>query len=176
MKTLDLLKASAVAFLLAAVFRSSAAEPAATGPWEKYFWQTCLAKDIAPSADKWKLELRAEVQSILDSGPLAPLRTVYADLEQDPYFLYWQGGRIITTLAMAWPYLTAAQQTAAQSYIRAELDDENRAPWTPKGFIPPDQGARREFHSFHEARGWERYWGMWGKRKPTMGSFYGLWL
>src|ERR1043165_808703 len=45
-----------------------------------------------------------------------------------------------------------------------------------KGFVPPDNGARRELHTFHEPRGWDRYWQMWGSKKPTMGSFYGLWL
>jgi hypothetical protein len=122
------------------------------------------------------VELRAEVQQVLDAGPLAPVRTVYADLEQDPYFLYWQGGRIITTLAMAWPHLTVEQQQAVIEYTRHELEAEERAPWAAKGFIPPDRGARREYHSFHEPRGWDRYWGMWGRWKPSMGSFYGLWL
>lgn len=122
------------------------------------------------------MELRSEAQKILDAGPLAPMRTVYADLEQDPYFMYWQGGRIIPTLAMAWPHLTARQQDGAKKYIRAELADERRAPWTAPGFMPPDHGARRELHTFHEPRGWDRYWQMWGNKKPTMGAFYGLWL
>ena len=61
-------------------------------------------------------------------------------------------------------------------YVRAELQDERRAPWSPKGFIPADLGARRELHTFHEPRGWDRYWQMWGSKKPIMGSFYGLWL
>ena len=90
--------------------------------------------------------------------------------------MYWQGGRIITTLAMAWPHLTTAQQLKTRIYIRAELQDDQRAPWTPKGFIPPASGVPRELHPFHEPRGWDRYWAMWGNRKPTMGAFYGLWL
>jgi hypothetical protein len=147
-----------------------------TGPWENYLWQTSRTTEIPVSTSNLVTELRAEAQKILQAGLLAPVRTVYADLEQDPYFMYWQGGRILTTLAMAWPHLTVAQQDAVKKYVTAELQDERRAPWSPKGFIPPDSGARRELHSFHEPRGWERYWGMWGSKKPTMGSFYGLWL
>ena len=150
--------------------------PAQNAAWDKYLWETYRTRAVAPSASNLVAELRAEVQKILDAGPLAPIRTVYADLEQDPYFMYWQGGRIITTLALAWPHLDAAQQAAARKYVRAELDDPRRAPWAPRGYIPPDQGARRELHSFHEARGWDRYWGMWGAKKPVMGAFYGLWL
>jgi hypothetical protein len=162
-------------FFLASILGTCAAEPQ-TGPWTKYCWQTCRVSEVASSASNLVGELRAEVQQILEAGPLAPLRTVYADLEQDPYFLYWQGGRIVTTLAYAWPHLDAVQQAAVKQYVRAELADERRAPWTPKGFMPPDQGARRERHGFHEPRGWDRYWGMWGAKKPAMGSFYGLWL
>jgi len=145
-------------------------------PWADYIWETCKVSGVAGSASNLVTELRGEISKILDAGPLAPLRTVYADLEQDPYFLYWQGGRIISTLARAWPLLTERQQTAVAAYVRAELNDDRRAPWAVSGHIPADAGGRRELHSFHEARGWERYWQMWGNRKPTTGSFYGLWL
>jgi hypothetical protein len=121
-------------------------------------------------------ELRGEVQKVLDAGPLAPLRTVYADLVQDEYFLYWQPGRIITTLARSYPYLTPAQQQAVRRYVRSELDDPERAPWASQGHLPAEGGARREIHSFHQSYGWDRYWQMCGRRKPAMGAFYGLWL
>jgi hypothetical protein len=144
--------------------------------WDRYIWQVYRSSNIPPSASNLVTELRSEIDKILRAGPLAPIRTVYADLEQDPYFMYWQGGRIVTTLAMAWPHLTASEQEGVRSYVRRELQDASRAPWTARGFIPPDQGSRRELHPFHEARGWDRYWAMWGKKKPVMGSFYGLWL
>ncbi|HEY2952490.1 MAG TPA: hypothetical protein VGK40_07910 [Verrucomicrobiae bacterium] len=145
-------------------------------PWDKYVWQTSRTTGVPATTSNLVAELRTEVQKILESGPLAPVRTVYADLEQDPYFMYWQGGRVITTLALAWPHLSNAQQEATRTYVRNELDDQGRAPWTAEGCIPPDSGARRELHTFHEARGWDRYWQMWGNKKPTMGGFYGLWL
>ncbi len=144
--------------------------------WNKYIWQIHTTTDINAAADQLIFQLRQEIQKVLDAGPLAPIRTVYADLEQDPYFMYWQGGRIIQTLAMAWPHLNESQRTAVKKYVQAELLNANRAPWTPKGYIPPDQGARREYHNYHQARGWDRYWGMWGRHKPIMGSIYGIWL
>ncbi len=153
-----------------------AAGQGTNGPWDKYIWQTYRSSAPALFASNLVTELRAEVDKVLAAGPLAPVRTVYADLEQDPYFMYWQGGRIITTLAMAWPHLTASQRERNRNYVQTELQDDPRAPWTPQGFIPPDRGARRELHTFHEPRGWDRYWSMWGNRKPTMGGFYGLWL
>src|SRR3954464_4904838 len=169
---------SIVAWLLGSmgVAAASSAAELDAGAWDKYLWQTCRTRNIVSSSSNLIAELRSEVQKILDAGPLAPMRTVYADLEQDPYFMYWQGGRIITTLGMAWPHLTSAQQQGVREYVRAELQDEKRAPWSAKGFIPPESGARRELHGFHEPRGWERYWQMWGNKKPIMGSFYGLWL
>jgi hypothetical protein len=166
----------ACALLLAAGLGHTALGQPAPGPWHKYIWQTPRTTDVPASTSNLVAELRFEAQKVLDAGPLAPVRTVYADLEQDPYFMYWQPGRIIMTLAMAWPHLTDAQRISSRDYVRAELEDIRRAPWAAKGFLPPDNAARRELHTFHEPRGWDRYWQMWGSKKPTMGSFYGLWL
>jgi hypothetical protein len=166
----------AYAVLFAAVFCGIAGAQTQSTPWDKYLWQTSRTTEIPASASNLVAELRAEVQKILDAGPLAPVRTVYGDLEQDPYFMYWQCGRVITTLAMAWPHLTTRQYIDVRKYVHAELLEDRRAPWSPQGFISPDSGARRELHNFSEPRGWDRYWRMWGSKKPTMGSFYGLWL
>ena len=142
---------------------------------DRYLTQTLQVQNLSPEATPLIQELRIEIQKILDAGPLAPLRTVYADLEQDPYFLYWQPGRIITTLALAYPHCTLDQQSAIQKYVRSELDDPARAPWTPKGFIPPDKDARRELHTFNQPLGWDRYWAMWGHNKPIVSNLYGVW-
>jgi hypothetical protein len=171
-----LLKSAVLVWAMVVSSEISEGQTIPTGPWDKYLWETCRTSEIPATASNLVAELDREVQKILDAGPLAPMRTVYADLEQDPYFMYWQGGRIINTLAMAWPFLTTLQQKAVQDYVRRELDDDQRSPWTRKGFIPSESGARRELHTFHEARGWDRYWQMWGNKKPTMGAFYGLWL
>src|SRR5262245_60533373 len=101
---------SVISFLLVALTLPARPALAAENPWDRYIWQTPRTVKIAPSATNMVGELRGEVQKILEAGPLAPVRTVYADLVQDEYFLYWQPGRIVTTLARAYPYLTPAQQ------------------------------------------------------------------
>ena len=147
------------------------------GAYDKYLWETYRVTGVGESAQPLVTELRAEVQKVLDAGPLASLRAVYADIPQDMYFMYWQGGRVITTLAYAYPYLTAEQQAGVKKYVQAELADPERAPWADKGFIPPDKGTPREIHSFaHKGAGWDRYWSMWGVKKTTLGVLYGLWL
>lgn len=144
---------------------------------DRYVRQTYRTTDIPADAQPMIDELRAEVQKVLDAGPLAPLRAVYADIKEDMYYLYWQPGRIVTTLAYAYPYLAPEQQEAVKAYVRAELDDPARAPWAPDGHLPAAGGARREIHSYvHEGNGWDRYWGMWGVKKPITGVIYGLWL
>src|SRR5215468_9493473 len=114
------------AAILAASLQSACGQETKTA-WDKYLWQTARCSAIAPSTSNLVQELQGELEKILEAGPLAPIRTVYA-----------------------------------------ELEDDQRAPWTSKGFIPPDQGSRRELHSFHEPRGWDRYWAMWGCNKPLM--------
>jgi hypothetical protein len=61
------------------------------GLWDKYLRETPQTTQVAATAEKWVEELRGEAQQVLDAGPLAPVRTVYADLEQDPYFLIKDG-------------------------------------------------------------------------------------
>src|SRR3989442_9908763 len=119
-------KRVACAIPLAGGFSYVACVQPPPAPWHKYLWQTSRTTDVPASTSNLVAEFRFEVQKVLEAGPLAPVRTVYADLEQDPYFMYWQGGRIITTLAMAWPLLSDAQRISATDYVRAELDDERR--------------------------------------------------
>ena len=56
--------------------------------------------------------LQEEVDKILQAGPLAPIRLAFGDLYWENYFQYQEPGRILTTLAWAWPYLTPDQQTS----------------------------------------------------------------
>src|SRR5262245_15022599 len=79
------------------------------GPWDKYINEKYQTTDIRPLANGLIDELRAETQKVLDAGPLAPHRCVFADTMDDMYFVYWQPGRIITTLAFAYPYLRPEQ-------------------------------------------------------------------
>ena len=56
-----------------------------------------------------------------------------------PYFLYWQPGRIITTLALAYPHCTPGQQKSICEYTRRELDDPATKGDDEKGIVRPDQ-------------------------------------
>ncbi len=141
----------------------------------RYAWETPAASGVT-GADDLQTELQEEVQKVLDAGHLAPINVHYADASPvgygETYFLYLEPGRIVTTLAAAYPYLTAAQQAAAKTYVRAELADSRFAPW---GSYPmaKDVGARRELHPM------DRIWGLpidWGMKRPSVHTIYGLWL
>src|SRR4051794_2954073 len=70
--------------------------------WDKYVDEKYRTVDVsAATAEELISELRVEIQKVLDAGPLAPHRCVFADTLDDMYFMYWQPGRIITTLAAA---------------------------------------------------------------------------
>ena len=88
--------------------------------------------------------------------------------------MYWQGGRVITTLAMAWPHPKSRRNWTRSNKRARRAQDDRRALWFPKGSHPArERRASCELHTFHEPRGWDRYWAM-GNKKPAMGSFYGL--
>ena len=82
-----------------------------------YAWQFPVV--TSTNALDMAARLQEEVQKVLDAGRLTPQRAYYADLGNDEhYFQYVQPGRIVTTLAWAYPYLTGPQQSS----VRAVLD------------------------------------------------------
>src|SRR5262249_40185253 len=99
----------------------------------------------------------------------------YGDLMPSPaevHFVYEEPGRILTTLAWAYPHLRAEQQKAVRHYVAQELADDRFAPW---GELPMPRavGARRERHPM------ERVWGAdvkAGVNHPSVHTIYGLWL
>lgn len=154
--------------LWVALLGSSGAQPVDAG---RYAWQHPEVSGIAAPATMIE-ELRAEVQRVLDAGHLAPLYVNIADQEPRGYKIYMEPGRIITTLAWAYPYLTPAQQQAVQSYVAAELADARFAPWG--GYpLPADVGARRERHPRAESWSLDSDFGL---ARPSVQTNYGLWL
>lgn len=157
--------------LLGAVTRAAA-------QWEEYLWEFPLVTGISSQADPLEAILRSEVQAILDAGRLRPLRTFNGDqFAASGYFLYWERGRLLTTLAWAYPHLTPAQQTAARAYVEAEVADPAYAPWvsSPR-HIPPATGSRREYHPANQVWNWESFWNLDGDTRPIVQALYGLWL
>ena len=147
-------------------------------PYDNYIWQFPRVTNISSTADGMKATLQEEAQKILDAGHLAPLRIHYADIVSEGYFLYHERGRIIATLAWAYPYLTSAQQSAVRTYVGTELSTAAYTPWsTSPRNIPQDQGARRELYTPQQIWGWSIFWNSEsGHTKPVIHNLYGLWL
>jgi hypothetical protein len=142
---------------------------------DRYVWQFPLAANPS-GADDLIQRLRDEVQSILNAGHLAPARNYYADIDEE-YWLFTEPCRIITTLAWAYPYLTATQRDAVKAYVAAELSDVRWVPWNGNPwdnyYLPFNVGTLRERHPTDTST---RFDGPWGNARPTVQVIYGLWL
>lgn len=133
-------------------------------------------------ADELVATLRTKIQRVLDAGRLAPLYISHADQESVGYTVYQEPGRIITTLAWAYPHLSPPQQEAVRAYVNDELRSAVHAPWgiTAQGRdgtsnfpLPRDAGAAREEHPR------ERWWYArkdFGLHRPFLHTLYGVWL
>ncbi|MHB9007303.1 MAG: hypothetical protein ACYDC1_10275, partial [Limisphaerales bacterium] len=73
--------------------------------------------------------LRSEIQRVLEAGRLAPLYLSHADQESVGYTVYQEPGRIVTTLAWAYPHLSDAMRTAVRAYVNDEFNNPTNAPW-----------------------------------------------
>jgi len=147
----------------------------------RYAWEFPVVSQVR-GAEQLVETLRAEIQRILDAGRLSPLYLSTSDQESVGYTLYNEPGRIITTLAWAYPYLTESQQAAVRAYVAAEFADPVFSPWgvTPQGKngntnfpLPREAGAAREDHPK------ERWWhgrNDFGLNRPFLHTLYGAWL
>jgi len=145
--------------------------------FSRYIWEFPQSSNIQLLADKqWLLEdLRLEIDKVLAAGHLAPYYFNAADLHHEGYFLYVAPGRIITTLAWAYPHLTPEQQAKTRTYVAAELANPKYAPWAGKA-LPPYEGTGREGFGQSKGFNFDRWWGMEGQNRPYMHTYYGLWL
>ena len=146
-----------------------------------YTWEFPFVHSIA-GADDLVTELGDEVQRVLDAGRLAPLYISYADQENVGYTVYSEPGRIITTLAWAYPHLPTNQQAAVRAYVNAEFSNPTNAPWGVTSYgkngnsnfpLPRNAGAPREDHPK------ERWWyerSDFGNNRPFLPTLYGVWL
>ena len=142
-----------------------------------YLWEKPATTDVQLPADRaWLVtDLRTEIDKVLAAGHLAPYYFNAGDLHHEGYFLYVAPGRIITTLAYAYPHLTADQQAKAKSYVAKELDNPKYAPWAGAK-LPPIEGAGREGFPAPKGFNFDRWWGMEGQHRPCLHTLYGLWL
>lgn len=120
-----------------------------------------------------KSQLTAQIDDILSAGNLTPWRVNHADEFTDAYFVYLEPGRIITTLAWAYPYLPADRQAAVMNYVRQQFGSETFAPWNAGRLSADVAGTRREFHPINRIGNWTPNW---QATRPTIQSLYGAWL
>lgn len=157
---------------MAGVCLLASARFAAGADYEEYLRQTPRSTNIA--ADKTAdmvAELRREVQKILDAGPLAPLRMAYADIPFEAYWLYYEPGRVVTTLGYAYPHVTEPQRAGIREYVRRLFEDPRDQPWA-FGIKGKTDGARRELSGIGCVEG--RYFDP--QNSPTLHTLYGVWL
>lgn len=170
-----------LAFALALALGPAAAARAQSVDLTRYAWQFPFVHSIT-NADVLIDELRDQVQRVLDAGPLAPLYISYSDQESVGYTVYQEPGRIITTLAWAYPHLPPPQQAAVRTYVNAEFDNPTNAPWGVTSYgknrnsnfpLPRHAGAPREDHPR------DRWWferPNFGLNRPFLHTLYGVWL
>jgi len=141
---------------------------------ERYAWEFPVAEEIPAAPTAWlRTELLAQTDDILAAGFLAPWRVNHADEATDAYFVYLEPGRIVTTLAWAFPHLPPDRQAATRRYVNEQFASGTFAPWNP-GRLPADvAGTRREFHPIHRLGNWTP---QWQASRPTIQSLYGAWL
>jgi hypothetical protein len=129
----------AIALLLAV------APAVAAQQYDKYVWEAHRAENIGPEVAPLVEVLREEIDKILAAGHLRPLRAYHTDLKGYGYFVYQEPGRIITTLGLAYPYLSDAQRDRVRAYVGSELADPDYAPWSSSDHLPIDNGAYRNY-------------------------------
>ena len=140
----------------------------------RYAWEFPVVTGI-PDAQTAPLkeQLVEQIDDILAAGSLAPLRVNHADEVADAYFVYLEPGRIVTTLAWAYPHLSAARQAAVKRYVHEQFASDVFAPWNPGRLSADGPGARREFYPVHRVGNWTPGW---QAARPTIQSLYGSWL
>ena len=141
---------------------------------DRYAWEFPVASDIPEdTVAPLKTQLMEQIDDILAAGNLTPWRVNHADEMTDAYFVYFEPGRIVTTLAWAYPHLTADRQKAVKDYVHRQFESELFAPWNI-GRLPADvPGTRREFHPINRVGNWSAGW---QSTRPTIQSLYGVWL
>ena len=148
-----------------------------------YLWDVDYVNPATVNAPDLVARLQTEVQKILDTGRpggtyggLSVLQYNHHDQGStsggEQYWTLVKPGRIIETLALAYPYLTAGQKTSARAYVQAELASSTFQPWASSQ-LSPTSGNKREFFPI-TTRTYISY-ASFPTYTPTCEQMYGLW-
>ena len=141
---------------------------------DRYAWEFPAVSAIPQDqAADLKSQLTEQIDDILAAGSLTPWRVNHADEFTDAYFVYLEPGRIITTLAWAYPHLPTDRQGAVKNYVHQQFGSETFAPWNVGRLSADVAGTRREFHPISRIGNWTLNW---QATRPTIQSLYGAWL
>jgi hypothetical protein len=139
---------------------------------EKYLWEYPLQRDLVMNEELLD-ELSIEMQKIIDNGDLffRPLATRYSDQVFEHYSIYQEPGRVLNTIALAYPYLNSDQQDYLRTMVGQLLADNTHAPWSIAP-LSQDAGAARDLYES------DVIWGLnsdFGLYRPTIQNVYNLW-
>jgi len=142
---------------------------------DKYLWEYPSFENLNPP-ERLTARLIQEVDLILNNEFLRPLSIRYMDQMNEPYILYNEPGRIMQTLAEAYPFLDATRQQAVRNYVAAMFSDPQQRFWVQPSyvnrFLPLDYGFPRILHPSQYDYG-ESDW--WGRFRPTIQLIYHTW-
>jgi hypothetical protein len=140
---------------------------------ERYLWEYPLQRNLSLNEELTD-QLSSEMQKIIDAGDLlfSPLACRYSDQIFDHYSIYQEPGRLLQTVALAYPYLAESQQNILRGMVGQLLADNTHTPWASSP-LNQNAGRQRELYSFDEV------WGLgssFGQYRPTIQNVYSLWL
>jgi len=139
----------------------------------KYLWEYPLQNGLVMD-EGLTLLIREEMQKIIDAGSLEfrPVNCRYSDVMSDHYALYDEPGRLLQTVALAYPYMATSQQDSLRAFVSRLFLSNTHRPWAVN-HVAADDGLIREFYQPEET------WGLgsaFGQYRPTIQNVYSIWL
>lgn len=139
---------------------------------DKYLWEYPLQEELVLNYELIN-ELRSHFDDIIESGDLffRPLPCRYHDQLTEHYFLYKEPGRILQTIAVAYPYLREDQRNAIRPMVTELLNNPIHSPWS-MNLLSEDSGKNREPYEsevlWGEGNDYQRF-------RPTIQNVYAIW-
>jgi len=138
-----------------------------------YLWEYPLQDSLVPDQDLVD-ELIREMDQIVASGDLffRPISNDFSDQIWDHYYLYLEPGRVLQTVAMAYPYVSHTVQDTLRNMVAQLLSNTVHRPWAPNP-LPLNQGKQRTTYTSATLWGSGSSFGLY---RPTIQNVYSVWL